>query len=399
MLLDSKQMETGRNFHDWAKIKKLGEGGQSEVYLVRSPLRQGRRQLELLDIQVGVTTGQPERLGPALWSFAHSDVPSELGALKIYKIDPKGTSLPPPPNYEPVERLKNEISALNESLPGLPKLLDADEDERWIITEYFPEGTLEDERQKYRGRVVPALKAFRSLVQAVALIHNKGYVHRDIKPANVFVHKDELVLGDFGIVYVPNMQDRITATLERVGPRDYIPQWANLGTRLEKVKPSFDVYMLGKLLWSLVDGRAVLPREYYTEPEFDLTLTFRDDPDMYSVNSILKACLVERERDCLSSAQDLLLAIEKVLQIIERGGQLLKKDVPRPCHVCGEGFYKPETVFSNNLPPVRESDPVGLRFWPKISIGPIAATTLNVYPFVCDHCGHVELFARPTPGA
>jgi serine/threonine protein kinase len=288
---------------------------------------------------------------------------------------------------------------LREGTPGLPKLLDANKDEHWIVTEYFPERTLEHDPLKYRGRVVPALKAFRSLVRAVTLIHSKGYVHRDIKPANVFVRGDELILGDFGIVYVPNMPDRVTETGERVGPRDYMPPWANLGARSEKVKPSFDVYMLGKLLWCLVDGRAVLPREYYTDPDFDLTVTFRDDTDMHLINSILNLCLVEREPNCLNGAQDVLLEVEKVLQIIERGGQLLKEGVPRPCHICGEGFYKSETVFSNNLPPVRESDPVGLRFWPKISIGSIAATTLNVYPFVCDHCGHVELFARPKPGA
>jgi hypothetical protein len=58
-----------------------------------------------------------------------------------------------PPGYEPVERLKKEINALRrEDFPGLPKLLDFNEDERWIVTEYFPEKTLEDHPLRHKAR-------------------------------------------------------------------------------------------------------------------------------------------------------------------------------------------------------------------------------------------------------
>ncbi len=166
-----------------------------------------------------------------------------------------------------------------------------------IVTEYFPEGTLEQHSSRFRGNAPAALKAFRSLVQTVAALHKEGYVHRDIKPPNVFVRNDdELVLGDFGIVYVPSAAKRVTLTGERVGPRDYMPQWANLGVRPENVEPCFDVYMLGKLLWSMVDGRIFLPREYHNRPEhpeFDLTKTFSGDPHMFLINRILDKCVVE----------------------------------------------------------------------------------------------------------
>ena len=107
-------------------------------------------------------------------------------------------------------------------------------------------------------------------------------------------------MGGFGIVYVPSVADRVTLAGERVGPRDYMPQWANFGTRNEKVEPCFDVYMLGKLLWSMVDGRMFLPREYYNRAEFDLTQTFRGDPDMFLTNAILKARIGKKHgRACL----------------------------------------------------------------------------------------------------
>jgi serine/threonine protein kinase len=272
-------------------------------------------------------------------------------------------------------------------LYGLPKLLDYNEDERWIVTEYFPEGSLEHHPHRYRGKVLQALRAFRSLVETVGRLHQNGMVHRDIKPANVFIRRDdELVLGDFGIVFVPETLPRLTITGERVGPRDFMAPWANLGGRHEEVKPNCDVYMLGKLLWSLVDGHAALPREYHKRPEyeFDLTRTFPNDPGMHMVNAILDKCVVERPDECLPSALELLGWIDEALGIIEKGGQLLREGVPRPCRVCGKGFYKALSLRQNP-----RGAPLGIRLW---GVGTGDVSTLPAHPLACDYCGHLEFF-------
>ena len=330
-------------------------------------------------------------LATAVWDYARPEIPPELGALKVFKIPPDGQTLSPPGSkeFEAIKRLKNEIAALGQGIPGLPKLLDSNEAERWIVTEYFPERTLEHHPLKYKAKVASALKGFRSLVQTVALLHEKGYVHRDIKPANVFIRTDdELVLGDFGIVYSPNRQDRVTVTGERVGPRDYMAPWTNLGSRYENVHPRDDVYMLGKLLWSMIDGHAVLPREYHKHPEydFDLTKTFQNEPHMHLINAILDKCVVEQADQCLPGAQELLGSINEVLGIIERGGQLLRDGVPRPCRVCGKGFYQAELLSRGD-----QNSPLGLRFWMSGS----QTNILAVRPLACDYCGHVELFKTP----
>ena len=215
-----------RNLHGWLPLEHLGAGGQSDVYLVREPFRVAEKKFNLLQIRQALAGDavDAEAFASAITSFSRADVVAELGALKIFKIPPKSSGLPPPPPlYQPLERLKNEIAALKSELPGLPKLLDSDEDERWIITEYFPERSLKHNLLKYRGDAIAALKAFRSLVQTVVALHAKNYVHRDIKPPNVFVRGNELVLGDFGIVYMPRDNGRVTMPLERVGPRDYMP--------------------------------------------------------------------------------------------------------------------------------------------------------------------------------
>ena len=103
-----------------------------------------------------------------------------------------------------------------------------------------------------------------SLVNTVTQLHDENIVHRDIKPANVFVRElDDLVLGDFGIVFVPDQPVRLTRTNESVGPHEYMPPWAETGGRLNKVESNFNVYMLGKLLWCIVTGRLVLRREWF----------------------------------------------------------------------------------------------------------------------------------------
>lgn len=377
----------------WEIIEPLGGGGQSDVFLVRAPER--KRQRESYLERLGKMSGKnydsrgAAEVAEALWNYARLDLREELGALKQFKIPPESSmTLSPRPgskDAEAVERLKNEIAVLRKGLPGLPRILGWDETERWVVTEYFPERTLEYHPLKYKGNAVLALKAFRSLVQTMALLHKEGHVHRDVKPANVFIKKDDdLIPGDFGIVFSPDAPDRLTRTGERVGPRDYMPPWANLGVRHEEVHPRDDVYMLGKLLWSMVAGHAVLPREYHKHPEyeFNLTKTFPNDPNMHMINAILDKCVVEQADQCLPNAQELLGWTDEALGVIIRGGQLLREGVPRPCRICGKGFYRP-VVF----PQVPNALP-GLRLW----LSGSEIVSLPVSPLACDYCGNLEFF-------
>lgn len=369
----------------WEKIGPLGEGGQSDVSLVRKPERsmELNRDFEFLRTFTPTSmtgSGDPERLKSnkefiaVLQSCTRSDLPEELGAMKEFKIRDN--------EQQSLERLKQEIEILSQDRPGLPKLLDYNEDERWLVTEYFSKGTLEGHMGTYKGKPALALKAFQTLVKTIAKLHEEGIVHRDIKPANVFVRENhELVLGDFGIVYVPNRPPRITFTGESVGASDFMPEWA-MGARLEKVEANFDIYMLGKLLWCMVSGRPVLRREYFKEPANNLTITYRGDPHMNMINNILSHCVVERQEQCFHSALDLLPMVNAYVEVIERGGQLLQEEVPRPCRVCGFGFYNIQTL-------VPDKTFYGLRFWHGTGT---TMTTIQVELFMCDQCGHTELF-------
>jgi len=384
MSADSSNDAAG-TYAGWEIVKPFGNmTGQSEVFLVRSPHRVAELAESAVTIHKymgAIRLDQSQLFAVAVWQSARPDSPSELGALKVFKSRGDDAAA----EEEALDRLKGEIQVLKWGRRGLLKLLASSEEQRWIITEYQPNGTLENQPLRFRGQASVALRAFRPLVEAVANLHKEGIVHRDIKPANVFVGNDStLILGDFGIVYLPDQPERVTRTNERVGPYDYMPPWADLGERLEKVQPTFDVYMLGKLLWCMIAGKLKLPREYHAKPEFDLTQLFPDDPDMHIVNRILNKCVVEEARNCYSSAVDLLQVVDVCLRVIDRGGSLLDDTISRPCHVCGMGNYQMKALHPN-------TSSVGIRLWHGSGSNDISLFPIRV--FVCDKCEHVEFFA------
>ncbi|MGB9072137.1 MAG: protein kinase family protein [Terriglobales bacterium] len=379
---------------DWERVSpnKLGEGGQSEVYLVRTPERtkQRARSLDIINSHVPMMTGTSESMSKtnleyveAIREYTRPDLPTELGAMKEFKLRDD--------EEQSVRRLQQEIEVLQQNRPGLPKLLGANVNERWMVTEYFANGNLEDHLLEYKGNPALALKAFRSVVNTVALLHKDGIVHRDIKPANIFIGTDhELILGDFGLVFVPDRPPRITAYQgETVGAGDFIPPptWRGMGIRLEHVKTNFDVYMLGKVLWCMVSGKPKLDREYFEEPDNDVTKLFPGDPHTHMINVILGHCVVERQEKCFGSADDLLLVVDTNLESIKQGGQLLRDGIPRICHVCGVGRYTRQTL-------TKDTPTYKLRLWN--SGGATDISLIDVEVWECGTCHHIEFF-RTSP--
>jgi serine/threonine protein kinase len=371
---------------DWERVSStpLGSGGQSTVFLVRRPERRAARAKSFDIIKMLSGQGLYEHTGTALafaqatLDIAREEHASELGALKIFHPRAAG----PEAEQQALGRMRNEIAVLRQKRPGLLKMLDHNESEGWIVTEYCPGGTLERHLPRYKGNVTLALAAFVPLVKTVAELHKEPIVHRDIKPQNIFVGEEgELLLGDFGIVFLPNQAERLSVMGESVGPRDFMPPWIFLDEQ-PTINPQFDVYMLGKVLWCMVAGRLKLPREEFRDPRFNVTKLFPNDPNMHIINTILEKSVVAREQDCLSSALDLWLMAGAFLGVVNRGGQPLGNDVPRPCRICGFGYYQP----------ARPGGTVALALNNFVNGVDQHIGVLRMAPFVCDRCGHVQVF-------
>lgn len=111
---------------DWEEIERLGGGGQSDVFLVRTPARVQKRREIVEDVLrsnlwgpiafPGETPeGRAARIARGLWEYARPDADAELGALKVFKIPPENEKrLSPPPGpkeLEAVERPTDESRA------------------------------------------------------------------------------------------------------------------------------------------------------------------------------------------------------------------------------------------------------------------------------------------------
>lgn len=294
---------------------------------------------------------------------AESDAP--VGALKAIHVS-EDTTL----NEQAAQRLKQEIDVLNEvHHPSLVQIVDSNAASKWFVMEYFQKGSLDKYLMETSGNVFGTLLRVRPLVAGVAALHREGFVHRDIKPQNIFIADDDrLVLGDCGLVFDTSTSvTRVTLSSEKVGTTDFMPPWAMGGMRLEEVRPSFDVFSLGKIIWCMISGRAVLRLYYHHDtdhPDFDVEKLFPNAPEMAWARRLFEKCIVERERACLSNAVDLLDVIDETIEALRYGAQIPQQNMPLRCRVCGTGYYQPAEGLGGNL---------------------------NLH---CNNCGHIQHFSN-----
>ena len=382
----------------WETLKELGRGGQGAVYLSQDTTRTNSTGQKLESIRVavqnlaGVHTPEDHHRHAELLtrtiaeSVLQSD-PANLGALKLLHQPASDES-----TFEKAkERMAREVAALAKiTHPNVLKILDQNLKDAWFVGEYHSHGPILNHPVLYKGNILAAVTAFRPLVEGVAALHEAKIVHRDIKPGNVFLSTDKrLVLGDLGLVlFTDASHARVTESYENVGTRDWMPAWA-MSMRLEEVRPSFDVFGLGKLLWAMLSGRTFLRLWYLHDDAFKLENIFPDNESMRWARIILDKCIVEHERNCLKNAGELLRLIDEILPAIERHAQLLGEKIVRRCDVCGLGTY--ERIVNEDIMMARNFglNPTGMRSF-KI--------------FTCSHCGHVQLFhflggSAPRPNA
>lgn len=93
------------------------------------------------------------------------------------------------------------------------------------------------------------IRRIREVVEAVAYLHDKGWVHSDIKPDNIGIEKDKAVLLDFGIAscYSPDSHTRSNpGSIKTRAPELFS----------ETAVPTFasDVWAIGATLMALVSG-------------------------------------------------------------------------------------------------------------------------------------------------
>ncbi len=375
----------------WIEIpdRELGEGGQGKVLLVRKKSEFGddvsfAEVLKKVFITLSRGVIDPKArdeqysvFRKAIKQINCDEDQKNQAALKVlHTLDNDEDAI------RAKKRIGNEIKAMAEIRhSNLLRILDYSLDDYWYVSEYHPNGKLSDNDNisTFNGNGYESLKAIRPLIEGVALLHKKKWVHRDIKPDNIFISTEKkLILGDFGLIYLKDdQQSRISHTFEKVGSRDWMPPWAH-GKRVEDVSEAFDVFSIGKVIWSMISGRKYLHHIYFKHDEYNLEKLFSDDSSMIMVNALLKKCIVEFEEDCLPNAEALLKECDRLILYFENGTGLLGDNRERPCKVCNNGMYSK----------IIDKDNVRI----KAFFGYHSGATRDLIICTCNNCGHVQLF-------
>jgi serine/threonine protein kinase len=240
------------------------------------------------------------------------------------------------------------------------------------VMPYFPGGTLDQLLPAGPMDPLEVLIRLRPLISAIAAMHNGRAVHRDIKPANIFIApRGNWILGDFGIAFSHEEGVRLTETEERVGSRDWLPLWHELG-KADAVTPATDCYALGKLLWALVTGRQRLPKVY----DGSILKECSESDGGLWIESVVRSTVVATERECVATAGELLNRLGPIATALKDRSYSQPIERPR-CRVCGLGSYQAVVDFDHNS---------------QRNFGLPVVTRPRFRILACDYCRHVEFF-------
>lgn len=189
-----------------------------------------------------------------VWTVTRADAQSPV-ALKLINT----TKV----EKESYRRFVREIRFLRDhpSDPGVLPLIDAHlpdqpsgTDPPWLA---MPVATpIADALQgKSLAEVVVAMAAIAETLDR--LQREAGIAHRDIKPGNLYELEGSWLIGDFGLVAIPDAES-LTAEGRQVGPAHYTAYEMIVDPASADPHPA-DVYSMGKTLWVLATGQTWPP--------------------------------------------------------------------------------------------------------------------------------------------
>lgn len=145
------------------------------------------------------------------------------------------------------------------------------EDFRYIVTEYFPSGSLEL-RIRNLMTVNDSIEIFLQIAGALVAVHSAGLCHRDLKPANVMMRPDgRIVLIDFGLAKRVDGATQLTHAGEVRGSPYYISPEQAEGAPVDQRS---DLYSLGIMFYEMLTGQ----RPFRGSSVIAIIQSHRNDP-------------------------------------------------------------------------------------------------------------------------
>lgn len=143
------------------------------------------------------------------------------------------------------------------------------EDFRYIVTEYFPGGSLEL-RIRNLMTAKDSVDIFLQIAAALQVVHAANLCHRDLKPANVMMRPDgRIVLIDFGLA--KHLGTSHTNAGEVRGSPYYISPEQAEGAEVDQRS---DIYSLGIMFYEMLTGQ----RPFKGTSVIGIIQSHRNDP-------------------------------------------------------------------------------------------------------------------------
>jgi serine/threonine protein kinase len=271
-------------FDNYKPVKKIGKGGQADVFLAKH-----------------VKTG-------------------EKAVLKLF--------LPEPGKGFDVQYFLREIK--HQSMlqhPHIVKILEAGKVSGMIycILEYCNSGSLEDLVKSLGRRMEPeeTFNLMRQLLTALEYAHDQGFVHRDIKPENLLLHFHdgmyELKIADFGLSKFDGGTASLTTTGDIGGSLAFMCRQQLINYKY--ARPAVDVWSAAAVMYYLLTLQ--LPRSSNGDNFSPINMLDMDPvpirkarPDLpEALANLLDQALDDSEFLYFRSAADFRKALKEVLKI------------------------------------------------------------------------------------
>lgn len=176
-----------------------------------------------------------------------------------------------------------------------------------IVSEYSPDGSLEDLLKKNDG-LVPITRAVEltvGILKGLEFLHSRKIIHRDLKPANILLQGDTPRLADFGISWLMRTTS-VSVTI--AGTPHYMAPEAFEGRRNVQT----DIWSIGVILYQLLTGELPFPQKDYWELRDAIaTKEAASLPETVSqgLRKIISKALSKNSAERYSTAREMLQAL------------------------------------------------------------------------------------------
>jgi serine/threonine protein kinase/Tfp pilus assembly protein PilF len=271
---------------------------------------------------------------------------------------------------EDISRFEQEakaISALNH--PHIETIYDVDEidDQKYLVLEYIPGGTLKSKLKQLKSEdktfsIADVLNYSLQLAEGLAHAHRHQIIHRDIKTENILLTEEGKVkLTDFGLAKLRGTVHK-TKTGSTLGTVAYMSPEQIRG---EEVGQQSDLWSLGVVLYELLTSHLPFPGEYEAAVSYGI---LNQDPSKVrsvrpetppDLENIIDRCLEKDKTKRYQQAEDIFSDLRAVQQQTTGKVQVEKKRTRLPLFI-GIGivllvviilsylFIKPKTIPVQN---------------------------------------------------